>query len=354
MAVIDMNVVTVIEDTDDRQGWDRITLTHDPFGQLLASVIELDSGSIQSRQFTDGLLRSLVVTDTTANDADWSLRTTLWDEFGSKTSRTTLKDNGIRVVENYDTITGLRVERTEYDDANKDPWLSKSVSYDAVTGNKVETRKIMNNGWVYEEKFDPATGNRISKSEVDAADKRNWQEIETGYDATTGEIVTRTWTFDNGMIRQLSFEGGKLVTKTKMDTGDVTDWLTRELHFDDSGKLSQRDVTYDDGSSSSETRVDGVRTEMTLVDGEGGADQFEWKTRTEYYHDGGPVSRIVDVLDDGDLVETTYRVDKSLSSRTTTDVSGDEIWHVEKTTYDESGALLSAEYYDALGNLIFF
>lgn len=348
------NIVTVIEDTDNKQGWSTITLTHDPMGALLSSVMALDSGAVHTRLYTDGVLRSHSVTDTDANSANWSLRTTEWDATGAKVSRTTIKDNGIRLVEAYDPASGRRVERSEYDDANNNTWQSKSTFYDANTGAKTGTRKEMNNGFVFEEQFDIATGMRMSKTDIDAGDKRNWDSIELNFDLMTGEIVTRTWTYDTGITHHFIYEDEKRVSDIKTDVLNVEAWLTRELIYDDGGRVATREIINDDGSQSLETRVDNVRTELRLIDGDGAASAHDWKIRTETYHDSGPIAATVEVMDDSDIVETTYREDKSVSTRTTTDLSGNEAWHVEQLTYDEHGNLTGSAYFDEFGDAFIF
>ena len=116
-------------------------------------------------------------------------------------------------------------------------------------------------------------------------------------------------------------------------------------------KLDGRTIIFDDGGSLDLTWNDGVRATRTRIDGTD--DSFEWVRRDTIYDSNGKTAQVMQLQDDSDLIVTSHAGGKLLD-RTTYDNSGDEIWHVERISYDARGDVVDTVHYDDSGNILIF
>ncbi|MEO0402251.1 MAG: hypothetical protein AAF214_07730 [Pseudomonadota bacterium] len=295
-------VTTVTYDVDGTKGWSSIQEAHNAGGFLVSRITTMDSGSVNTELFEALQRVSQTVTDTDANSANWSSRTVEWNWEGAKTARTTLFDDGSRLVEGYDVDSGVRTSRTEYDDGGAEKWASYTTLYDDTGKIKTGIEKVLDNGRIDSFTYDAASGETIQRKITDGGDKKAWD--------------TKTMTYDV-----------------------------------DSGKLTSRTIIDDDNSSLAITWNDGVRATRTEIDGD--ADTFEWYSRETIYDVNGKRAQLNETRDDGDFVVSNYAGDKLLDV-TTYDNSGDEAWHIERVFYDPKGNVTDTQYYDESGNTFLF
>ncbi|WP_299657600.1 hypothetical protein [uncultured Tateyamaria sp.] len=301
MPIIGPPSTTVtVEDTDNSQGWTTISSEYDASGLLSARTTVMDNGSTNSETFFGPQRVSQTITDTSANDASWSSRTTEWDWLGQKTARTTEFDDGDQLIERFDTVTGTRTTRIDVDGDNDKPWSFLIATYDADTGGRIGTTKVLDNGRIDAMTFDAETGNRTSRTITDGGDDKPWHSKTLVYDA-------------------------------------------------DTGALTSREIIDDDGSSDLITFQNGRKATQTLTDGD--ADTFDWITFETTYDGNGRIALTEEVRDDGDLIVSTYAGGRQVD-QTTYDNSGNEAWHVEEVSFDAAGDVIETIYYDEAGNIL--
>jgi len=289
-----------IEDTANTQGWSTITNSFDCSGYLVATNTVMDNGSTVSETFFGPQRLSQTVTDTSANNANWASRTTEWNWLGQKTARTIEYDNGDERIERFDATTGTRIQRTDVDGNDDKPWTSVTTSYDAATGARIATEKVLDNGRIDAQTFDASTGVRTSRTITDGGDDHQWHTQALTYDVSTR-------------------------------------------------RLTERETVYDDGRSDTITYQNGRKASQLLTDGDN--DTFDWVTRETTYDANGRLALAEEVRDNGDLVVETYAGGR-LTAQTTYDNSGNESWHVEQITYDTAGDIVETFYYDESGNIL--
>ncbi|MEL6620362.1 MAG: hypothetical protein AAFP16_15915 [Pseudomonadota bacterium] len=341
------DVTTVTLDVDGTQGWTSIEEVHSDLGDLLSKTVEMDNGATFHETYTGGVLTLQSVTDTAANDRDWQIRTVEWNSAGVKTQRTTVDDDGVSTVEIYDLVTGNRTERTETDDGDAYSWATRTQFWDDSGTVKIGAQHVHDGGRIVDTVKDPGTGIMTSRLTTDGGDKRNWDTRLETFDAATGARDSRLITYDNGDTLAIDFVNGKRATAVQTDVNDDRSWTTRTETYGD-GEVTSRGFVYDDNSGLSHTFSGGQRTSTTRVDGN--ADTFEWQFRTREFDADGATTKITDFMDDGDLIETVFDPAGHISDVTTTDLSGDETWHVERVFYDATGSVTGTDYFDALGN----
>ncbi|WP_299748580.1 hypothetical protein [uncultured Tateyamaria sp.] len=293
---------TTVEDVNNTQGWTSITTSVDSSGLFMIRTTLMDSGSAVFEAFLGPQRLSQTVTDTAANDADWDSRSTEWNWLGQKTARTINYDNGDQRIERFDETTGARTERIEIDGNDDKPWASLTTSYDAATGARIGSEKVLDNGRIETLTFDADTGTRTSRTITDGGDDNPWQSKSLTYDADTGRLTTR-------------------------------------------------EIVYDDGRSDTITYQNGRKTSQVLTDGDN--DTFDWVTRETTYDANGRIALTEEVRDDGDLIVESYAGGR-LTEQTTYDNSGDEAWHVEEIAFNAAGDVVDTTYYDESGNILIF
>ncbi|GGX47094.1 hypothetical protein GCM10007385_13560 [Tateyamaria omphalii] len=291
-----------IDDTGNDQNWTTITNSYDCSGFLVATNTIMDNGSTVSETFFGPQRLSLTVTDTSANNANWASRTTEWNWQGQKTARTIEYDNGDERIERFDAVTGTRTQRTDIDGNDDKPWTSITTSYDAATGARIGSEKVLDNGRIETLTFDADTGVRTSRTLTDGGNDNPWQSKSLTYDANTGQLTERETVFDDGRTDTITYQNGKKASQVLTDgDNDTFDWVTRETTYDANGRLALAQ----------------------------------------------------EVRDDGDLVVETYAGGR-LTGQTTFDNSGNEAWHVEEVTFNTAGDVVDTTYYDESGNLLIF
>ena len=291
---------TVVEDLANTYAWTSISSTYDAFGFLTARETVMDNGRTTSETFFGPQRLSFTETDTAANTANWDSRTTEWNFYGQKTARTITYDNGDQRIERYDPDTGFRIQRTEIDGNDDKNWTSLTTTYDADTHVRIGLEKVLDNGRIDITTFDADSGARTSRTIIDGADKAGWHSRSFTYDADTGQLTSSHVVQDDGRSDLVTYNNGRLASMVQTD---------------------------------------------------GSSDTFEWQTRETTYDSNGRIALVEEVQDDGDLIVSSYAGGR-ITDETTYDNSGNEAWHVQEVSYDSNGNVTDTTYYDEIGNIL--
>ncbi len=210
--------------------------------------------------------------------------------------------------------------------------------------------------------------------------------------ATTAGTTFRVRDFEDGRIFVTTLENGVRSKATMTDTEDAWNWASYVMHFDQSGRLQQRDQTMDDGSTHTTIysyRNDGSREQsvqtydngdvVTVQFGTDGipdsktvqdiSDTKRWAsyvdhfdqagvlqqreltmddgsthTTTFSYRNDGSREQSVQTRDNGDAVTSWYGADGLIDRQDYEDISDSWAWESRTKTYDDNGDLINTEY----------
>lgn len=289
-------------DTDGNKPWDSVERTYDTAtGDLLQELTTFDNGATHTKVYQDGQMVSQSETDSTANDKSWSSRTTTWDSEGTKLDRTTLTDDGLRIIEGYDAETGSRTSRSEFDDADAHNWASSVTTWDETGKIKQTEALVMDDGLTITSTYGPDGRLIVSRLTEDTGDTKGWVTRLEDYDAGNGKLSALTTTLEDGTVLTKGFgaNGTRKISESRTDGADSFDWALEEKIFNTAGALAQMNLT----------------------------------------------------MDDGDIVETVY-LGGAVFTVTTFDVSGDEEWHVERLFFDADGNVTGTDHFDDVGLML--
>lgn len=135
----------------------------------------------------------------------------------------------------------------------------------------------------------------------DVADEFIWSTIEITRNAE-GAITDRTTTFDDGRVRNETFEEGVRISLLWTDENDVKSWESQTLTYDTNGQLLSRSTVGDDGVLRDDHYQDGVRTRTEQSDP---ADTKSWGSIQTFYDADGAFAYQFR-YDDSGVEWTTY------------------------------------------------
>lgn len=292
-------------DTDNASGWATIVITRTN-GVESQRVTTYDAGSTA----TSGL----VVTDTTedgfvvnrlsqdaGNNNSWaSIETNYVSGSTTVADRTTTYDNGTTKTETF--TDGVLSEVVRTGDPATQSFVSQTTIYDLENGgHSVVT--LGTNGQTTTDVYN-AGGKLISKTQVDgegADSSTEWASVVTTYGIAGGvETTQRTYTYDNGLVREENLVGGKVVSVIQTDS-DTASWSTLTENYGTDGKLVSREKVEDDGDTVTESYVDGKLDSVTRIDVSDAA-TTAWQSMTRTYNASGNLVSEVQVMDDGTTV----------------------------------------------------
>ena len=219
-------------------------------------------------------------------------------------------DNGREVVRNFSNgvISTLGVT----DPGAADDYATLAVDYD-TDGRITFWNADMDNGDIVRKQF--VEGVRILHYREDGSDSANWFRHVERYQTGTGDLVSREITFDNGvsMTLRLSPDGR---TVRRVDVEDAFDWDFRELNHNAAGDMILRSVVNDDGSGQSVGFHDnGVVSTRSVSHAPG---EHDFRTRTTYFDESGDRSGVDFIFEDmsmrGVRFDSEGRVDERRSS----------------------------------------
>jgi len=347
--------------------WDGIETFYGPDGSVAGRVTMFDNGVIKEESFQSGIRSQVAHYDSPqfagiAGAKPWDSIVAYYDAAGQMAGRITTLDNGIVREESF--ANGVRVHLRQTDTAPGDAgagvklWDTIDTYYDA-NGDMAARLTQYDTGIVREEEFDAGTRTRLvqmdNPEDAFGTGVKAWDRIETYYDED-GLIGARITTYDDGRVRQDSFENGVRTSTEIQDNAFGSGesqyaWTAINISYDQNGKIAEKSTIYDDGRVRQDRYEDGVRTETTIEDRflfNGG--NYDWDTQhLEFAADGSIVSRDVS-YDDGDAVQTIYE-DGVLVARSEFDGDGSEAWLGRMTTFDEEGAVVSRQTYASQSEL---
>lgn len=219
------------------------------------------------------------------------------------------------------------------------------------------------------------------------------------------EVLSITTVFDNGILKEETFEDGQLAQLVSVDTLDVKDWALQGKLFDEEGNLKAlvrlsddnvltgkefayseegdrfvvnkisldlsedgsaknwesiicefdevtgdlltKTTDYDDGRLRVETHTpDGKVVNWTDVD-----DEFDWATKEITFDEEGNKETAVVVQDDGDITSTLFEQGNRLT-RIEVDGDGSEDWFARQVIYDDEGSVVYTDEFTDIADLI--
>ena len=342
--------------------WDRIETYYDAAGKIQAKVTLFDDGTIKEQQFENGVRSQTSRIDLSEGGGakSWDRIDTYYDETGAIAARLTVFDNGIEREELFEN--GVRSKTSQIDTPTEEgggvkPWERIDTYFDE-TGT-IEARVIFyDNGVVREEKYVGGVKSEVHRfdnpqSSDDSA--AAWTSISSFFDET-GTLEARVTVYDDGRLRQDSFENGVISATEIQDnaftTGDgAFQWTAINMDYDENGAVETKTTIYDDARIKTESFEDGVRTQTTTEDAFlFGGGNYDWDLKTTTYdEEGAKVSETV-VYDNHDSTQALYE-DGILVSRSFFDADGSDSALGQTTTYNSDGSVAMVEDYINLPDL---
>lgn len=232
--------------------------------------------------------------------------------------------------------------RTRYDFNDLYQWDVIEDTFDDYTGDLIQRTTQYDNGGFRDESF--AAGNRMFMVHYDGFGgpqgfgAYDWERIETSYDFN-GRIELRTTFFDDGGVRDEQFMDGIRTMTFRVDgnfmPGGSHDWDYVETTYGYDGQIEMRMTTYDDGSVREESFQDGLRQNTWQYDPNFGPDGQDWDTIFTSYDFQGRMERRETTFDDGSFKEELF-VDGARDRIYEVDAPGPggKRWDVIETVFD--------------------
>ena len=187
-----------------------------------------------------------------------------------------------------------------------------------------------------------------------------WDTITTWYDEM-GEILERSTTYDNGVVKDQSFASGVIAAASQNDVLNVFDWDTIVFKYDEDGDVLEKTTAYDDGTTNMAIYQDNVlagRIVLDAQDGSGGV--HDWNAKMFAYAPDGSVMISATEYDDGDELFIIYAEgEKQTSIGVDNDDSDPWLMHVTEyggvapvTTYYDNVADIPDPYLEYLGMMV--
>ncbi len=357
--------ILTLDSDEDVYYWKSKSTAFNTDGDIITEYVNYDNGSIVQMNITDGNVTSKIIKfpDTGAANALQQL-STIYDNgevvrvSGSYANGTSYQDeftDGVR-----DTRYWLDDPFGETDGAK--PWASITIKYDITTNEMTDRTTFFDNGIKRVEAFED--GVRSSRVDEDLNDVRSWDTISITYD-DTGAIASRETVYDDGDVLISRYENGIRTLTTQQDDPDGTglntrNWDTITSTHDESGALALRETLYDDGDTRVETFENGIRTQTIQHDDPDGTGENtrNWDIINSIYDENGDISQKLITYDDGSTNSVFYYEGGGVQFAVREDVidgtDGVFEWEYIFSTYDEGGNRTSRQtLYDNADELIF-
>lgn len=338
--------------------WSSKETFYSPDGTIAGRITMYDNGVIRDETFTNGVRSEVAQYDNpqlsdSGGAKSWDSIVTYYNPEGQMAGRITVYDDGVLKEETFEN--GVRSHVRQLDNPQSSDgngarsWDSIDAYFDAE-GDLVGRITVMDNGIVREEEF--ANGVRVRTVQIDnpqapeGQGAKNWDRIETYYD-DNGQKIASITTYDDGRVRQDTFENGVRSTSEIQDSPydgqSKYSWTAINMYYDENGKLAQKITVFDDGRVREDDFADGVRTSSKITDmalfGDG---NYEWDTLQFTYDENGDLSNRATIYDDGDVMLQDYEAGQ-IAKTFLYDGDGDEEWLGHVTTYDQDGAVASTQ-----------
>ena len=347
--------------------WDTIETFYGPDGSVAGRVTMYDNGVIKEESFVNGTISQVTQYDNpqyagSGGAKSWDSIVAYYDAEGQMTGRVTTYDNGIVREESFEN--GVRSHTRQMDNP-EDAAGSGSKSWDTIdtyygaTGDLLAQVTRYDNGIVRETEYENGVRARVLQLDNPQDDEgtgvKSWTSIETFYDPA-GQVEARITNYDDGRLRQDSFENG-IRTNTEIQDNaygggeSQYPWTAINISYDETGKIAAKHTIYDDGRVKTDSYEDGVRTSSTIEDRflfNGG--NYDWDQQQFVYAEDGSVASREISYDNGDAVQSVY--DNGLRiERSEFDGDGSEAWLGRTTSYNADGSVASTQTYASQSEL---
>ena len=323
------------------RNWIQLATSYDENGTIEQRSTVFDNGIFKIEDFENGVRSSTIQYDnldfiTGEAPADggavsWTEQSTYYDPDGVLEFRETTYDDGILRLEEFEN--GVRSVTTQFDNDDAVSWTEQTTHYD-VDGALEFRETTYDNGIFRFEEFE--NGVRSITFQLDNDDAVSWTEQTTFYEAD-GALEFRETTYDNGIYRFEEFENDVRSVTFQLDNDDAVSWTEQTTHYDVDGALEFRETTYDNGIFRFEEFENGVRSVTTQFDRD---DAVSWTEQyTEYNADGSIYFRST-TFDNGTIKGEQFDDDGELSITATFDAEDVFVWEGVASFY-EDGELAS-------------
>lgn len=327
-------------------------------GNIERSFTETADGVQTEELFVGGVRSSTVEIDSPGvlgpnGSRVWDRIETTYDTAGNVSFRNTVFDTGVERQESY--VNGQRVSMLQLDnpgsgDDGVNSWVQIETLYNAQ--NVTERRVIEFDDGVIRDDF-YENGQRVRSLQLDNPDSnddgaRNWSRQENFYDSE-GTLERRLMNFDNGIEREDFYTNGQRASAVLLDNPDSGDggtqnWSRQENTYDINGDLALRVTDYDNGRIREETYEAGQRASVYWQDNptsnDGGV--YSWAATFRSFDTNGDVETDVMIFDNGDG-EAEYFEDGELTQLLEYDGNESDPWLGRRTTYDDAGDVALVE-----------
>ncbi len=299
-------------DPNNAFAWETIETIYDYASSSLSErVIVYDNGNTTEQTFNAGVITNSLLVDN-GDDYDWSWIDSSYDQNGQISERELLYDNGVFTTQLFDAGTITFSLSVDVDDFYSDAWDVVTLFYS--DGELSERQTRYDNGSFKVEVF--ADGTLSETVQIDdyfgAGNAYDWSRIDTTYDQS-GLIQYRETVFDNGVMKYEEFENGIRTEMTQLDgfsyseeplDGGANAWQQIYTAYDQSSLIEYRETVFDNGVLKYEEFENGTRTEMTQLDGfYNGEPPVDggaeaWESIVTYFEEGD-IARRETLFDDG-------------------------------------------------------
>ena len=291
--------------------WTEQITSYDLNGEIEGRNTVFDDGVTKLEFFQNGVRTTTIQLDNVdpstfegpedGGARNWIQLATSYDENGTIEQRSTVFDNGIFKIEDFEN--GVRSSTIQYD------------NLDFITGEA------------------PADGGAVS-----------WTEQSTYYDPD-GVLEFRETTYDDGILRLEEFENGVRSVTTQFDRDDAVSWTEQYTEYNADGSIYFRSTTFDNGTIKGEQFDDDGELSITATfDAE---DVFVWEGVASFYEDGELASELT-LFDNQDQLVEVYENEEQVV-RLELDADGSEDWTVRLTEYGANGPIVTT--YDSRDDL---
>jgi len=240
------------------------------------------------------------------------------------------------------------------DDQNQYSWdIIRSTFVDGVLSDRQIT---YDNGTFAQTSY--MGGIRFLMSQRDSilnGGAKTWDTIDTYY-APDGSIAGRVTVFDNGVLKEETFNNGVRSQTVQMDNpqnvsgNGVKSWDSITTYYDSAGKLAGRITQYDNGIFKEESFENGVRSQTRQIDNpqtvDGSSGAKSWDEINSYYDASGVLVGRLTQYDNGVFKEESF--ENGVRSHTRQfdnplDLGGTGVkaWDTIDQYYDESGQIVA-------------